>query len=190
VSLFLEAPGRSVDRATEPDIDRSAHERGQSLVEFALVLPISLLLMLAVADMARVYTTMATVESAAREAADYGAYGSGNWEASNASGTMAAMEERACVASRHLTDYQGTATTCTNPVVRITLTEEDGTAASNCDDAARPGGPCRVRVDLDYDFSLLAPFGLDVAGHRYGLPDKLSFTRSAVFANSDFMTTP
>jgi hypothetical protein len=180
---------------------RAAHEpeptehasRGQSLVEFALVLPIALLLLVAVADMARLYTTMITVESAAREAADFGAYGSPNWDDANEASTLVAMEARACVASRYLDGYVGSGTTCSNPTVTITLMEPGGIpadASSGCEDPARPGGPCEVQVDLDYTFDLIMPLALDVAGHRFGLPESLDFTRSSVFANSDFVAAP
>jgi hypothetical protein len=173
----------SHDRARE----RSA---GQGIVEFALVLPIALILMVAVADLGRIFTTVVTIESAAREAADFGAYGSGNWADANPAITLAAMEERACVASRHLTDYEGDATTCTNPQITVTLTEDDGSPATGCDDPDRPAGPCRIRVDLDYTFRLLTPIGIDINGVHLGLPESLDFTRTSIFANSDFMTTP
>ena len=96
------------------------------------------------------------------------------------------MKERACVATRHLSDFSGSNTACTNPAMTITLTESDGTVASGCSDPERAGGPCLVRVDLDYTFSLLVPFGLEVMGARYGLPETVDFTRTSIFANSDF----
>ena len=46
------------------------HRRGQSLVEFALVLPMLLVLLLGVADFGRVFAAGITVEAAARNAAE------------------------------------------------------------------------------------------------------------------------
>jgi hypothetical protein len=49
---------------------RQSGQRGQSLVEFALVLPILLVLLLGVADFGRVFTAGITLEAAARDAAE------------------------------------------------------------------------------------------------------------------------
>lgn len=79
---------------------------GQALVEFTLVVPTIGFILLGVLDMSRVFTSQLAVESAAREAADFGAFNSDRWlglesdPTSNYAKTLAAMEERAGVASR------------------------------------------------------------------------------------------
>jgi hypothetical protein len=184
-------PGASrFARRTTARAGEGSPPRGQSLVEFALVLPIALVLIVAVADLARVYATMISIESAAREAADFGAYGSANWAPLNEADTRAAMVERACRASQHLTDYVGSGTTCNNPAATISLVGSGGAPATGCGDSERVGGPCRVKVDLDYTFDLLVPIALEVNGQRFGFPESVSFRRSSVFAVSDFTLGP
>jgi hypothetical protein len=169
--------------------------RGQSVVEFALVVPILLILLVAVADLARLYTTMITVESAAREAADFGAFYTHNWETTpvdNQSLTIAEMKRRACVAAGNLPDYEDPAdpTTgeCTNPtVVSIDLIEPGGGApGGDCSAVPRSDPPCWVKVTMEYTFHLLVPLSIQFHDVTLGIPTELTFERSSTFALSDF----
>lgn len=174
---------------------------GQSLVEFALVLPILAFILLGILDLSRVFTSIMTVESAAREAADYGAWQSVNWQGdpidpdANRHKTVAGMEARACTAARNLVDFVGSPTACTNPSISIDLLDENGLSAINgdgslktdCDRSSRTAGtPCRVKVDLTYTFDLVIPLGIDFFDTHLGLPQQVTFTRSSIFAISDF----
>jgi hypothetical protein len=167
---------------------------GQALVEFALVVPLMMIFFLAVADFARLYTTMMTVESAAREAADYGSFSSSYWTPPNGPATTRAeMTRRACVASSNLPDFQGSGgpppTDCTNPrVVSIDLIPRPG--GTVCTDQQNPR-PCWVKVTLEYNFRLLAPFSIQFFNTHLGLPDQLTFQRTSTFAMTDLqLETP
>lgn len=174
-------------------------ERGQSIVEFALVLPILVFLMVGIIDLGRIYTTMLSVESAAREAADYGTFGSQKWNpavvALPVDGTEAKMEKRACIAASNLTDYVGPDENCANPQFSYQLSTDKGATwvaysdTLGCDDSTRDP-PCWVKVTLQYQFDLLVPFSIEVFGVRYGLPSSLTFERSSVFAMTDLSLDP
>jgi Flp pilus assembly protein TadG len=144
---------------------RTRHS-GQSVVEFALVVPVILLLVIAIADFGRLYTGAVAVEAAAREAADFGSFHASNWATTpvdNRSVIIQLMEKRACTAASgsHLEGYAepvGTVdhATCTNPVFSYTL-EPD---VPGCADSLTEP-PCVVHVQVDYEFKLilgLAPF--------------------------------
>ena len=181
--------------------NRSA-SRGQSVVEFALLLPIMLVLLLGVVDLARIYTTMLSVESAAREAADFGTtMGAGRWQVGlPLDDTIADMQERACVASSDLPDYADPdadpATGCTNPAFSYCVTASIGgpcafplDGAAGCEVPTREP-PCWVTVSLAYDFHLIAPMGIDFFGVRLGFPSSLSFVRDSTFAMTDIDVAP
>jgi TadE-like protein len=164
--------------------------RGQSLVEFALVVPLLLIFFVAIADLARLYTTMTTIESAAREAADYGSFDSSYW--TDPGSTQVQMTHRACMASSNLPDYVGAVdgggmATCSNPAVALELLPNDPV---DCADNVREP-PCRVRATLTYDFHLILPLHIDLGGGRsFGFPDQLSFERTSTFAMTDLQLSP
>ena len=115
------------------------------MVEFALVLPLMVILLVAILDLARIYTTMMSVESAAREAADFGTtLGAGKWQAGlPMDGTVAEMQRRACVAASNLPDYEDPdgdpATGCTNPSFAYCVTTSiGGTCTYPVDPRLRP----------------------------------------------------
>lgn len=183
---------------------RRRFEHGQSVVEFALVMPIMLILLLAVLDLSRIYTTMMAVESAAREAADYGTtFGAGKWQAgAPIDGTIAEMRRRACVAASNLPDYDDpenpnnpSAGNCTNPSFAYCVTASIGGTCGPvdpgqvCENPLRPT-PCSVTVTLTHDFYLFFPLGIDFFGIQLGMPAILTFDRASTFAMTDIGVAP
>lgn len=169
--------------------------RGQSVVEFALIAPIMVVIVMAVLDLGRIYTTMLSVESAAREAADFGTFGSQKWNsavyaAAPPDGTEAKMERRACVASSTLPDYVGPDDNCTNPTFSYALSGDRGAtwgpydAGLGCDNPTREP-PCWLKVKLEYEFRLLVPFNLEMFGTAHGVPNTMSFERTSIFPMTD-----
>jgi hypothetical protein len=175
---------------------RRRRERGQSVVEFALVLPLLLVVLLAILDFSRIYTTMMSVESAAREAADYGTtLGAGKWQVgAPADATVAEMRKRACVAASDLPDYRDSdgdpSNGCENPDIDYCLTTSVGGACgaldadTHCEDPTRTV-PCTVTVTLTHTFDLISPFHVELLGVPIGVPDALTFQRDSTFAMTD-----
>jgi hypothetical protein len=173
-----------------------SRDHGQSIVEFALIVPIMVILLFAIVDFARVYTTMVSVESGAREAADYGTtLGASHWQDGLPKDeTVAEMAERACVATSDLTGYadpdDDPTNGCTNPTFDYCLTTTAGGTCgpfdptAGCDDPLR-ATPCRVTVTLGYDFELLAPLRIQFFDVELGLPTSIALERSSTFAMTD-----
>lgn len=143
---------------------------GQSLAEFALIVPVILLLLIGIADLGRVYAAAVAIEAAAREAADYGAFDREYWTSTNVPVTVAQMRLRACTAAAgsQLSDYETTDpinnSTCSNPTFTCTL-EHNG-ASADCEasggftngiDCSDPltDPPCTVHVRIDYQYRLI-----------------------------------
>jgi len=129
------------------------------VVEFAIVAPVMILMVAAIADLGRVYTSAVAIEAAAREAADFGSFQASNWSTSptdNRATTVAAMEKRACTAAwgSHMDGYEEPAgtvahATCTNPSFSYTLEPDDPSCS-----LATTEPPCVVHVRMTYEFRL------------------------------------
>ena len=158
-------------------------------------------LMFAILDLARIWTTMMSVESAAREAADYGTfYGAEGWQASAWQSTVDEMQYRACVAASDLPDFTWNDANgdvvvdpgeeCTNPTFAWTLNDEpsgsavDPSVNPTCENPDRDP-PCTVTVTMQHDFHLFVPFNIDFFGVTLGLPNTLAFERDSTFAMTD-----
>ena len=171
---------------------RGSDQRGQGIAEFALVLPLMFLLAVVIGDFGRVFTAMVAVESAAREAADYGAYvdldNPDRWASANAPWTVmkTEMQRRACTAASELPDFSDTTGTCQeNPAMDWELLTRDAAAAPYhvvdpsvaLDDCAGrdpldPRGPCVVHVWVSYDFAPLfalppVPVSVNIERHSW-----------------------
>ncbi|HEX8939649.1 MAG TPA: TadE family protein [Candidatus Limnocylindrales bacterium] len=151
------------------------------MTEFAIVVPIFLLLAIGIADLGRLYTAMGQVEAGTREAADYGAFQESNWTDTNYAQTEAEMVRRACTAAIGLPDYVGAAdgSSCSNPSVAPIAIEGQDRNASCPTAPPVPQGldpPCIVHVSLTYTFHaiLRVPF----------IPAALTFERDSRFAIS------
>ena len=184
--------------------------RGQSLVEFALLAPLMIFILFAILDLSRIYTTMASVESAAREAADFGtALGAERWSATNFSMTRDEMERRACTAASDLHDFAWTDTDvdgvvdtgepCTNPTFDWCISQTTGGPCDkaypqavdpanpttiDCDNPDR-NPPCTVTVNMAHTFHLFVPFQIDFFGVKLGLPVTIDFERDSTYAMTD-----
>ena len=158
-------------------------------------------LLIAVLDFSRVYTTMMNVESAAREAADFGTmYGAGKWQVGPAlDANVAEMQRRACVASSNLPDYSDPdgdpSNGCDNPAFAYCVTPVDGgpcgavDSANGCDDPLRTD-PCTVTVTLTYEFHVFTPVNIEVSGMQIGFPSTITIVRDSTFAITDIDLSP
>ncbi|HET7703241.1 MAG TPA: TadE/TadG family type IV pilus assembly protein [Candidatus Limnocylindrales bacterium] len=170
------------ERSAPAGVGRRRGQRGQGLAEFALIVPLMFILAVAVGDFGRLFNAAVATESAAREAADYGAFlGSTAWTDATAPWTTndAEMRLRACTALSGQTDFENTAGTCTgNPVVSWRLEEADGTApTTDCGNRIGLVAPCRVHVTVTYIFRPLIPVP--------PIPGSLTLVRDSWFAISD-----
>jgi Flp pilus assembly protein TadG len=123
-----------------------SRSRGQSLVEFALVLPILFTLFGATIDFARVYETNVKLESATRDAAEYAAT---DLTATTTALVLARAKSVIC-------NQFGQAATCTSPSVTIVTFSSSTTAPG----ATTQFPLVRVKVAASFTFQTVLPYPL------------------------------
>ena len=97
--------------------EATSRKRGQSLVEFALILPILLTMVGAAIDLARLYQGWITLEGATRDAAEYAA-------TKDATSTAALTDAKRIICTQTATvpgfaSPAGQPTNCTSPAVSV-----------------------------------------------------------------------
>ena len=154
-----------------------ARIRGQSLLEFALVVPILLLIFAGAADLGRIFYTYVAIENAAKEGALYGA----RYPLCDTASTLCPNPGNAEFRARQETVN---VLTDTDLDIDVNCYPRAGGAAYLDLRDCQPGD--RYEVTADTDFHLITPFLSDVMGGDF----TLSNTANADVLNLAFDPTP
>ena len=146
-----------------PDGRPRLRSRGQSLVEFSIVLPVLLAIMGAVIDFSRVYQSWVNLESATRDAAQYLATSDSNPSSANYTVQGADSDGKAAYLLRTATGVtftrsptQGALTDCSSPQVTTTFTAN--TSSGTGGTSGNPAGIARVIACLPFRTLFAYPF--------------------------------
>jgi Flp pilus assembly protein TadG len=163
------------DRFTMP-LRRRSHargSRGQTLVEFALILPVFLLLTLGVVDAARIFTAYIAITNGAREGALYAANGTNYTKWCSTTATVP------CPASA----TSGNQSTDPDNIAYRVQQETSGLSQSGillssptCDNGTCNSSSTQVTVTVQYSVSLFVPAVSAIMGQ----PVQLSAATTAV----------
>ena len=139
-----------------PRLRRRADERGQTLAEFALLVPLLVILIFGFVDVSRIYQAWVTIEGAAREGARYGVTGRSDCD-------IAADDRLACI------EYNTTqrAKALTNDDTNLTVTVRSWDYPSYADPASEgdPGEQCdAIEVQVNYQFTPSTPLAETIFG--------------------------
>ena len=118
--------------------------RGQSLVEFALAVPIFVLLLMGILDLGRAVYYNSTLSSAAREASRQG------------------IVDQTC--SHVTTEALNMSVAVPNPTVTVQILSPGGTLKSTCPTAPAPGLGDTVYVTVRGDFTAATPLIGNIVG--------------------------
>ena len=152
---------------------RSRSERGQGLVEFALVLPLLMVFLLGVADFGRVFADGIALEAGARDSAEAAAqeylqlcrkYVSTDPTCANGLQTAdyaslhALVRQVGCRESERLTNLVAPGGNCTNPTFALCIHDDNQGDLGCGQEAPAPGGPC-YEMDATWSRTRFGPVG-------------------------------
>src|SRR5215211_3219165 len=143
---------------------RTLRERGQSLVEFSIVLPVLLAITGVVIDASRVYLTWSSLESATRDAAQYLATSSTDpyspdytWAGSDADLKAEYILEQTTGLTFTRSSTSGALTNCT-ATAQVTTSYSTNTSFANGGSAANPLSTARVKTCFPFKTLFAYPF--------------------------------
>ena len=158
---------RSMGRRHSNPRRNSKGNRGEGLVEFALVLPLFFLLMFGILDMGHLYFVKVTLENAVRQAGRFAVTG-------RSLPGMTRVDSIRAVA-------QGAAPGL--DLTKIVITSSAGSSTGGVGNASSAGAPGdNVTISLTTHLTLFTP----MMGHYYGTNSVDTFTQAVTFRNERF----
>jgi Flp pilus assembly protein TadG len=154
-------------------------ERGQSLVETALALPLMAFTLLGGADMARAFAVQLAVQNGARAAAEAAALDVYRTSSDVAQHAQQEMDRTPGMNVSGTCTQSGTVLTCGGATITVVFTQSNGTSAcTNASSTAVAGTssiatPCYAKIRVQYTFSTLVSWP--------GLPGSFTFDRITWF---------
>lgn len=135
---------------------RRRRERGQSLVEFAMIAPLLVILIFGFVDTARLYQAWVTIQGAAREGARFGVTGRDTCPVAT-SNRVACIKYWAAQRTKSLTN--------SSTLISVTVRRWDYPDYANPPLEGNAGGPCdALEVKVEYDFEPSTPLAETLLG--------------------------
>ena len=145
--------------ATNVTRRRARHSRGQSVAEFALLLPVMLAFLGLTIDFARVFQAWITVTSATRDAAEYAAT-----SGTSSSDALTKAKKTICLQSQNIPGFQRSGLASPNDIeqcTRPTVTVVSWSTSTSGADGASPNYPIAtvtIRATVPFNPLFAYPF--------------------------------
>ncbi|MDE3113798.1 MAG: pilus assembly protein [Chloroflexota bacterium] len=154
-------------------------DRGQSLVEVALALPLLVFTLLGGADMARAFAVQLAVQNGARAAAESTALQATPTGLEASAHAQDEMNRTPGMNVSGACTQSGTVWTCGGATVTVAFTQADGTSTCTGASSTAVAGtssvatPCYAKVRVQYAFSTIVPWP--------GLPHTFQLDRTTMY---------